>query len=58
VIFMTGARTAEKSIVYPRSELALRHGAGVEKETTPPNEAYATFPKWQPGRKGPWPVPD
>jgi len=28
VIFMTGARTAEKSIVYPRSELALRHGAG------------------------------
>jgi uncharacterized cupin superfamily protein len=58
VIFMTGARTAEKSIVYPRSELALRHGAGVEKETTSPNEAYATFPKWQPGRKGPWPIPD
>jgi len=58
VVFMTGARTAEKSIVYPRSELALRHGAGVEKETTPPNEAYATFPKWQPGRKGPWPIPE
>jgi uncharacterized cupin superfamily protein len=58
VIFMTGARTAEKSIVYPRSELALRHSAGVEKETTSPNEAYATFPKWQPGRKGPWPIPD
>jgi len=28
------------------------------KETTSPNEAYATFPKWQPGRKGPWPIPD
>src|ERR671924_493849 len=54
VIFMTGARTAEKSIVYPRSELALRHGAGVDEETTSPNEAYATLPKWQPGRKGPW----
>src|ERR671938_643980 len=43
VIFMTGARTAEKTIVYPRSELALRHGAGVEEETTSPTEAYATF---------------
>jgi len=58
VIFMTGARTAEKSIVYTCSDLALRHGAGVEKETTSPNEAYATFPKWQPGLKGPWPIPD
>ena len=49
VIFMTGARSAEKSIVYPRSELAFRHGAGAETETTSPDEAYAPFPKWQPG---------
>ena len=50
VIFMTGSRAAEKSIVYPRSELALKHGAGVEQETAKPAEAYAPFPKWQPGK--------
>jgi hypothetical protein len=31
-------------------EVALRHGAGVETETTVPAEAYAPFPKWRPGR--------
>jgi len=50
LIFMTGGRTGEKSIVYPRAELALRYGAGVETETTSPAEAYAPFPKWQPGK--------
>jgi uncharacterized cupin superfamily protein len=50
LIFMTGGRTGEKSIVYPRSELALRHGVGVETETPSPDEAYAPFPKWQPGK--------
>jgi uncharacterized cupin superfamily protein len=51
VIFMTGGRQGwpEKGIVYPRSKLALRHGAGVETETTKPAEAYAPFPKWQAG---------
>ena len=28
-------------VVYPRSELALRHNAGVEQETREPKEAYA-----------------
>jgi uncharacterized cupin superfamily protein len=50
LIFMTGGRTGQKSIVYPRSELALRHGAGVETETPTPAEAYAPFPKWEPGK--------
>ncbi len=52
VIFMTGARVGwpDKGIVYPRSELALCHGAGVETETTVPREAYAPFPPWRPGR--------
>ena len=58
VIFMTGARTREHQVVYPRSELALLHGAGVETETNRPAEAYAPFPPWKPGRpdfKGlPW----
>jgi uncharacterized cupin superfamily protein len=57
VIFMTGARTREKGIVYPRSELALRHGAGVETETSSPNEAYARFPHWQPERPERWDGP-
>jgi uncharacterized cupin superfamily protein len=52
VVFMTGARVGwpDKGIVYPRSELALRHGAGVERETMVPREAYAQFPRWHPGR--------
>jgi hypothetical protein len=31
-----GGRTGEKRITYPRSELALRYGAGVETETSVP----------------------
>lgn len=52
VIFMAGARRGwpEKGIVYPRSELALRYGAGVEVETTVPAEAYAGLRTWVPGR--------
>ena len=54
VIFMTGARTREKSIVYPSSEPARRRGAGVETETTSASEAYEPFPHWQPGRPEGW----
>jgi uncharacterized cupin superfamily protein len=57
VIFMTGARKgwpADKGLLYPRSELALRHGAGVEADTTLSAEAYAPFPKWQPGPPESW----
>ena len=52
VVLMAGARETwpEKGIVYPRSELALRHGAGVEQETTSPAEAYSSLPAWRPGR--------
>ena len=56
VVFMAGARAGwpEKGIVYPRCELALRYHAGVEAETSTPSEAYAPFPKWQPGRPASW----
>ena len=54
LIFMAGGRTGEKRITYPRSELALRHGAGVESETNVPHEAYAAFAKWEPGRPASW----
>jgi uncharacterized cupin superfamily protein len=35
---------------YSVDEAALRHGAGVEQETTDPQEAYARFPKREPSR--------
>jgi uncharacterized cupin superfamily protein len=50
VIFMAGARANRGSAVYPRSEVALRHGAGVDAETSVSREAYAPFPEWRPGR--------
>ena len=56
VIFMTGARKGwpERGTVYLRSELAIRHGAGVTEQTTSSAEAYAPFPKWQLGRPENW----
>ena len=38
---MVGARRPDDEIVYPVSEVALKHGAGVETETHEPREAYA-----------------
>ena len=54
VIFMAGARTNPRDTVYPRSEVALRHGAGVEAETTKSSEGYAALPKWEDGQRVPW----
>lgn len=48
VLFMVGARSPERTIVYPANEVARRHGAGVESETTSPSEAYAPFAHWRP----------
>jgi uncharacterized cupin superfamily protein len=48
VILMVGAGGPDRTIVYPRSELALRHRAGVEVETDSPTEAYAPVGHWQP----------
>jgi hypothetical protein len=53
VIFMVGARR-DDAIVYPRSELALRHGAGVEVEALNPRDAYAQHQRWQPGGAEIW----
>ena len=54
VIFMTGARAEGKTILYPLSETARAHGAGVETETDAPREAYAPFPSWRLGRPDAW----
>lgn len=42
-LLAVGTRT-DGGVVYPRSELALRHRAGVERETREPREAYAEIP--------------
>ena len=44
VVLMLGARLPEGDIVYPVSELALKHGAGVETEKHDPRTAYADLP--------------
>jgi uncharacterized cupin superfamily protein len=41
-VLAVGSR-ARDDIVYPVSEVARRHSAGVEKETPDPKEAYAPF---------------
>ena len=46
VVLAVGARvesTGPNWGAYPVDETALRHGAGVERETTDPEEAYARF---------------
>jgi uncharacterized cupin superfamily protein len=55
VVFMTGARRDDDSIVYPRSETALARGAGVDAETPDPRVAYAPFADWRVGRPDAWP---
>ena len=48
VIVAVGARvdsTGPNWGGYPVNEMALRHNAGVEVETTEPREAYARFPE-------------
>jgi hypothetical protein len=47
VLLQIGARPGGGSIVYPPSEVAGRHGAAVEHETTSPDEAYASFAPWR-----------
>ncbi len=43
-ILAVGTRT-KGAVLYPESELAQRHGAGVAKETHEPDQAYAGYVK-------------
>jgi uncharacterized cupin superfamily protein len=57
VVLAVGAREHEGEpgwIGYTVDEAALRHGAGVEQETSDVGEAYARFPEpeWTPYREG------
>ena len=47
VLLMVGARTGG-GIHYPVSEVALRHGAGVEVEASSACDAYAGLEPWRP----------
>jgi uncharacterized cupin superfamily protein len=46
IVLAVGARGGRKGIVYPVDALALAHDAGVERETTKPEEAYRRFPSF------------
>ncbi len=61
VIFTVGSRTHQNTPdwgSYPVDEAALRHGAGVEEETTDSDAAYARFPDPVPMRYRDGMLPD
>ena len=43
LVLAVGGRLGADTILYPRDEVALAHGAGVEQDTPHPREAYAPF---------------
>ena len=49
LVLAAGARPGQGKLVYPVDEAALRHGAGVEEETSAPAEAYKRFTAPEPG---------
>jgi uncharacterized cupin superfamily protein len=44
LVLAAGARNPGRGLRFPANETAIRHGAGVEQETTDSREAYARFP--------------
>jgi uncharacterized cupin superfamily protein len=44
-ILMVGRRPEQEELLYPVAEVARKHEAGVEQETTSGREAYAPFPR-------------
>jgi len=54
VILMVGARREDGTILYPRDETALKHGAGVETDTGQPQVAYSPFGHSRLGRPDSW----
>ncbi|HMI99935.1 MAG TPA: cupin domain-containing protein [Gaiellaceae bacterium] len=58
VVVAVGARgLARRGLVYPVSEVAQAHGAGVRAETTKPGEAYAGLPSSRCAYRDGW-LPD
>jgi uncharacterized cupin superfamily protein len=48
LVLAVGARRKGRGLRFPVSELALKHGAGVEVETTDSREAYAGYSEPKP----------
>jgi len=51
VILMVGARTGARQVLYPRSDVASRHGASAQTETWSATDAYAPFSEWEPSHE-------
>jgi uncharacterized cupin superfamily protein len=54
VILMTGARSQDEKLFYPKSELAERYGASATEDTPDPKQAYAPFEQPERGRPEYW----
>jgi uncharacterized cupin superfamily protein len=57
-ILMVGRRPEQEELLYPAADVALKHNAGVEQETTSGREAYAAFPRSVPERYREGTLPD
>jgi hypothetical protein len=55
---MVGRRSENEELLYPVSEVARKHNAGVAKETRLGREAYAPFSKSKEGRYTEGSLPD
>src|SRR3954454_13171311 len=53
-VLMVGFRSEDEQLLYPASELAARHGASAEEETSDPRQAYAPFERARPERPAYW----
>ena len=53
-LLMVGVRSESEELFYPASEVAAKHGASVETDTSSPDEAYAGSPPWDLGRPESW----
>ena len=54
-ILMLGARPDVETLLYPRSDVAAKHGAAAAKDTDVPDEAYADWPGDYLPLRLPWP---
>jgi uncharacterized cupin superfamily protein len=56
ILLLVGARREGQTFTYPRWQPALRHGVGVERETTSPGDAQAQLgiSAWRHARPDGW----
>jgi hypothetical protein len=51
VVLRAGTRLGYPGLRYPRAEVAVKHGAAADRETTSGAKAYASRGHWQPSEK-------